>query len=454
MPEKQAEMSRQPQEPSTSDEAGVSDRSFAAYRFVVAGLVVLLSLSFGLSFFAVSPITPLIIDEYGINRSTASLLTSLVFIAQAGLAIPGSMLVGRLGLKRVIAVGWVLASAPLLSFMAESFPLLLALRVSYGLGFGVMFPALGPLLMQWFRPRELPLINGVFIAVASLGVAISTFVVVPMSEVIGWREALSVFGGVSLLGAVCWLVLGRERRGVGEGESHISVAGAWRVLRSRNTLLLAAGDAGAYALYTAALAWLPTFYHQVHAMSLEKAGVLMGLLSLSGVFSLVVASLLSLRVRRRRPFLIVPGILAGFAGFGSFLLADSAAVYVAVVALGFTSWFYLPVLLTIPMELPGADRNRVAPTESWSELRLVQAPCVAAYPALTDALVHSIHPVNEDAYEPLVADNQQTPDHQISLPSVSHFHGVFDDDIDTIRRRERKFIIIQLWIQLLVLKQY
>ena len=338
----------------------MSDRSFTAYRFVVAGLAALLSLSFGLSSFAVSPITPLIIDEYEINRSTASLLTSLVFLVQAGFAIPGSMLVSRLGIKRVIAVGWVLASAPLLSFLAESFPLLLALRVSYGLGFAVMFPALGPLLMQWFRPRELPLVNGVFIGVASLGIAISTFAVVPMSEAIGWRAALSVFGGVSLLGAVCWLVLGREQRGFGEAESHISIAGAWRVLRSRNTLLLAVGDAGAYALYAAALAWLPTFYHEVHAMSLEKAGVLMGLLSLSGVLSLVVASLLSLRVRRRRPFLIVPGILAGFAGFASFLLADSAAVYVAVVALGFTSWFYLPALMTIAMELPGVSPNRVS----------------------------------------------------------------------------------------------
>lgn len=355
-------MSGQPHEPSTSDDAGVSEQSFTAYRFVVLGLLVLLSLSFGLSFFAVSPITPLIIDEYGINRSTASLLTSLVFIAQAGFAIPGSMLVGRIGIKRVITVGWVLGSAPLLSFMVDSFPLLVVLRVCYGLGFAFMFPAMGPLLMQWFRPRELPLVNGVFIAVASLGVAISALVVVPMSDAIGWREALSVFGGISLFGAVCWLVLGRERRGVGESESHISIAGAWRVIRSRNTLLLAAGDAGAYALYTAALAWLPTFYHEVHDMSLERAGSLMGILSLSGVASLLLASALSLRVSRRRPFFMVPGTMVGFAGVATFLLADTDAVYIAVIALGFTSWFYLPVLMTVPMELPGLDPSQVSMT--------------------------------------------------------------------------------------------
>lgn len=353
-------MSLQPQFPSMSGEVGIGDQRLTNYRFVIAGLAALLSLSLGLSLFAVSPITPSIIDEYEINRSTASLLTSLVFLAQAGFAIPSSMLVGRIGLKKLIAVGWVLSSAPLLSFMTESFPVLLALRVVYGLGFAVTFPAVGPLVMQWFRPKELPLVNGIFIAVASLGVTISTFIVVPMSDAMGWKAALSMFGGVSLVGAFCWLILGRARKGAGEGESHLSTKGAWGVLRSRSTVLLAAADAGPYALYAAALAWLPTFYHEVHGVSLAKAGALMGLLSLAGVVSLMLASLLALRVRRRRPFLIVPGILAGFAGFGSFLLADSVAVYVAVVALGFTSWFYLPVLMTIPMELPEANPNRVS----------------------------------------------------------------------------------------------
>ena len=355
-------MSRRAERSSISKETEGSEPGLDPYRFVVAGLAALFGLSFGLSFFSVSPITPLIIDEYEINRTTASLLTSLTFLANAAFAIPGSMLVGRIGVKRVIAIGWLVGSAPLLSFMAESFALLLALRILYGLGFAIMFPALGPLLMQWFRPKELPVVNGLVIAVASLGVTVSTFVVVPMSDAVGWRTALSVLGSVSLLGAVAWMIFGKTRSSLEEGDGQISLTGAWTVLRSRNTMLLAAADAGPYALYTAALAWLPTFYHEVHGMSLERAGTLMGILSLSGLVSLVLASALSLRVSHRRPFLIVPGVLAGFAGISTFLLADSSAIYIAVVALGVTSWFYLPVLMTVPMELPGLDPNRVSVT--------------------------------------------------------------------------------------------
>ena len=75
---------------------------------------------------------------------------------------------------------------------------------------------------------------------------------------------------------------------------------------------------------------------------------------------MIVASLAATRVERRRPFLVIPGIIVGFAGFGTFLLADSAAVYLAVVALGFAAWFYIPTLVTIPMELYPADSSRVA----------------------------------------------------------------------------------------------
>ena len=87
---------------------------------------------------------------------------------------------------------------------------------------------------------------------------------------------------------------------------------------------------------------------------------MIGLLSLAGLISLVLASVLATRAQRRRPFLVVPGILTGFAGLGAFLLADSVAIYIVLVALGFACWFYLPVLFTIPMELFPKDPRRVS----------------------------------------------------------------------------------------------
>ena len=358
------------------------------YRFVIAVLSLMLSVSFGLSFFVISPVTPLIMAEYGINRSTVSLLTGLVLLTQAGLAIPGSMLIGRVPLKRLITLAMILSAAPALSFLADDFSLLLALRIVYGIGSAVLWPATGPLLMRWFPPRERPLINGANLAVASLAIALSTFTAAPLAGVVGWKAVLSLFGAVSLAGAGLWVFWGRVPEQIDRAGNRRSLKDALGMLRSRTTLLIAMADAGPFAQYVALTAWLPTFYFEVHGMSLGKGGAAVGLLSLTGVFAMLLAGMVALRVRSRRPFLIVPGIVVGFAGFGTFLLGGTVVLYPALVLLGFCSWFYLPLLLTIPMEMPGVEPEDVSLV--WAAIMTLGgglsflSPLVVG--ALTDAL--------------------------------------------------------------------
>jgi cyanate permease len=333
----------------------------SGYRYVIAGLIGFLAFSSALSMLAIGPITPLIIADYGIKNSTAGLLTSIIFLVHIPFAIPISMLIGRMGPKMLIFLAGLTGSAPLLSFMAtDSFLLLLALRAVYGLSFLFLIAAVGPLFMQWFPPKELPLVNGGFMLSACLGITTSTFIVVPLSESIGWEVVLSGFGGASLLSTLIWLFLGKAQRIHRDNEARSLIPLVCNVLRARTTLLVAVADAGPLTLLTASLAWLPTLYHEVHEISLTDAGVLTGVLPLAGLVSLALASLLTARTRKRRPFLIIPGTLAGFAGFAVLVLPNSVALYIALAILGVVCWFYLPALFTIPMDMYPNDPRRVS----------------------------------------------------------------------------------------------
>ena len=310
---------------------------------------------------AIGPITPLIIADYGIKNSTAGLLTSIVFLVHIPFAVPISMLIGRMGPKMMIFVAGLMGSAPLLSFMAtDSFPLLLALRAVYGMSFLFLVAAVGPVFMQWFPSKELPLVNGGFMLSACLGITTSTFIAAPLSEAIGWEVVLSGFGGASLLSALTWLSFGKAQIIYRDNETRSLISLVWNVLRARTTLLIAFADAGPLTLLAASAAWLPTLYHQTHEISLTDAGVLTGILPLAGIVGLVVASLLTARTRKRRPFLIIPGILVGFAGLAVLVLPNSAALYVAIAILGVVCWFYLPALFTIPMDMYPNDPRRVS----------------------------------------------------------------------------------------------
>ena len=171
---------------------------------------------------------------------------------------------------------------------------------------------------------------------------------------------MSIFGGVSVLSTVSWLIFGRDGEKVKPNKGKAVLTKILAGIQSRDTLLVTLADLGPLCLVTACFAWLPTFYNETHGFSLAKSGSLMGLMSFSGWISLLLATVLGVRFARRRPFLIIPGIVIGFSGFGSFLLTDSIVFYVAIVMLGFSTWFYLPGLMTIPMDLYPDDPKRIA----------------------------------------------------------------------------------------------
>ena len=333
---------------------------YPRYRFVIGGLILAAHFSVGLNIFVVAPLLPLIKDDFGVSSATASLLIALALLVHAFFGLPGGILVNRFGLKRMYFLSWLMIGLPVLSAVAPNFGTLLLLRLVYGIGFGAMIPATGPLLMQWFRPREITIMNGLDMAALSLGMALSVSVAAPLANAVGWQNTLSVFGGMALLGAVAWGILGRVKSGARAAGAGISLREVLGVLRNRTILLLVAADALVFMQYTALTSWLPTFYNEARGMSLTQAGFVTGLLPFVGVFAVLVGGFLPLRFASKKPFFIVPGFLLGLGGLGSFLIDNSFGIYVSIILLGIGSWSYAPTLLSLPMEIPGATPEKVA----------------------------------------------------------------------------------------------
>jgi len=339
---------------------GSQTHSYQRYRFVIGGLILFAHFSVGINFFVVAPLFPLIIDDFGVSRATVSLLIALALLIHSFFGLPGGILAVRFGLKRMYFLGWLLMGISVLSALAPNFGSLLVLRLAFGIGFGAIIPASGPLLMQWFRPREVTIMNGLDIAALSLGVALSVSVAAPLANTIGWQNTLSVFGGIALFGAVLWGILGKvtaDARNTGKG---ISLKEVGSVLRNRTIQILVVADALVFMQYTALTSWLPTFYNEIRGMSLTEAGFITGLLPFVGVFAVLVGGFLPLRFESKKPFFIVPGFLLALGGLGSFLIDSTFGIYVSIILLGIGSWSYAPTLLSLPIELPDMTPEKVA----------------------------------------------------------------------------------------------
>ena len=334
--------------------------SDSPYRFVIGGLILLANMGLALNLFASAPLFPLIIEDYSINRSTVGLLITLALLVIACTGLPGGIIVSRMGVRRAFTAGWWLVGLMALSGVAPNFATLLVLRLAYGLGAALIVAASGPLIMRWFRPKETLVMNGLNMGVFSLGIALSVFTAAPLADAVGWANALSIFGAVGVTGAIAWAWLGRPVGDTNPPVPMLSRRELWGVLSSRAVILLVAADAGVFIQYTALTTWLPSFFNEVRGLSLTQAGFVTGLLPFVGVFAVLLGVFLPFRVGFKRIFFLAPGIMIVLGGPGAFLFDDLAWIYLSVLLLGIGSWLYQPMLMSMPMRLPGYTPEKVA----------------------------------------------------------------------------------------------
>ena len=335
------------------------------YRFVIGGLSMWAQFTPGLLQMSLAPLLPRIIDEYGITHAAAGLLIGVVTIVQSLGSIPAGIAGGRLGVWRTFSISWLLMGLVVLSALAPGFYTLLALRIALGVGMAAILPATGPLMMQWFRAKERPVLSGLNQASLALGITVALFTAVPLADVMGWQNVLSLYGAVGLAGALAWIVWGRTREEAGSAAEPL----AWReigsLLASPPILWIGLAHGGILGQQFALVTWLPTFYQETRDMSESQAGFTTGLIPFMVTAGLLLGGFLPLKLSNKRLFLIVPGVMVALGGLGSYLIDHTAVTYVALVLLGLGGGLYAPTLMVLPMEFPGTSPQKVAIVWGW-----------------------------------------------------------------------------------------
>ena len=227
------------------------------------------------------------------------------------------------------------------------------------------FPIAGGLVMQWFSGKEIPLINGLNMSITSMGNTIALFTAVLIANAFGWKAPLTVYGIAAFVFALAWLVLGREHRehtNTPEAEDAPLPISIGALLKQRTTLLLGLTVSGPFILFMAISSWLPAYYNEVFGMPLSQAGSITGLFPLFGIVGCILGGLLPMRTGLRKPFLVIPGILLGFAALATFLVNNLVVIYISIALFGICQLISMPVIFTICMELPGTTPQVAALT--------------------------------------------------------------------------------------------
>lgn len=227
---------------------------------------------------------PLIKDQLALSNTQIGLLMSAFFWTY----VPGHVLAGslieRLGAARTLTLALLVWSlATLLTGLAGGFAVLLALRLTLGLGESAGIPAVSKLLAGALPPERLGAANGLVGGGLMLGNGVGALLGGLLVAALGWHALFFVFGALSLAWLMPWLVLTR-----GSGPQIIPPAplapapSYAAMLARRETWGAVLGMFTSNYPYFIVLSWLPLYLVKQQGYSLQAMAWLAGGIYLTG----------------------------------------------------------------------------------------------------------------------------------------------------------------------------
>jgi CP family cyanate transporter-like MFS transporter len=328
-------------------------------RLAVAMLAATLVAAFNLriALVGIGPVIEDIRADTGASSAVAGLLTALPILCMGVFAFAGRPLVVRFGARRLIAGCLVVigAGTVLRAVMPSGLTLILA-TVPIGVGIALAGVALPPVVKDRF-PTRAGLVTGAYVASMTLGAAIFSFLVVPLSDALGgWREAFAASAVTAAVAVPVWLLADR-------GGAEATAPPRLGAPPGMRLLLLLGLLFGLQAIpFSSMISWVAAIYRDA-GWEAGHAAVTTGLILLIGVPAAAMVPGLS-DGRDRRLWILGAALLAA-AGVLGVALAPTAAPVVWLALFGLGNGAMFPLVLTLPVDF-GHGPEEVARLSVWT----------------------------------------------------------------------------------------
>lgn len=126
-----------------------------AYGWVVTIVVWLTGISMPLNMLKVSILAPVIMEAFSVDTDAMSWVIATFYIMGMILALPGAVVVDRIGKKATFVLSLVCALiGGALGYIAQDIGLFIVSRIIEGIGFGLVTTAAVPAISAWFAPEH------------------------------------------------------------------------------------------------------------------------------------------------------------------------------------------------------------------------------------------------------------------------------------------------------------
>jgi MFS transporter, CP family, cyanate transporter len=303
---------------------------------------------------AVPPVLPLIRDELRMSETEVGVLIGLPIITWAFAAVPGSLLIARLGATLTLSIGlvvtWLAATA---RGAAPDVWLLYLATLLMGFGIAIMQPAVPTLVREWL-PNRIGLgiavsTNGMLVAVMVTS-ALTIAVVLPLVGQ-SWRLELVLWAGPVLVTALIFFALAPRSRPPAGGDGRLAPHW-WPDWKDPLIWLLGITFGLNNGLFYGANAFLPDYLAAIGRSDLT--GAALGWMNSSQLIASMVLLVTAEHVQRRAwPYFVFGP--ATFASVLGIVATDGLGIVIAAALVGFSLAVTFVVTLALPALLSRSD---------------------------------------------------------------------------------------------------
>ena len=338
------------------------------YSYYVFALLFLLYMFDYIDRMVIVSLFPYLKADWALSDTQCGLLVSTVYWSIVLLSFPISVVIDRWSRRKsigIMAVVWSLATAA--CAFTRSFGQLFFVRTIVGAGEAGYAPGGTATFAAIFPAKHRSMVMGLWTAALPLGSAIGIVAGGLIAERFGWRHAFGIVAAPGLVIAVLFFFVRdyktvelkqavRFHRGKEVREQMDRMTIVRQFTRTPSLILTYLAFAGNMFLTAAYLSWLPTYFHRVEHLGMEKAAMKGSLVMMLAIVGFPLGGYLADRwhegsIRARLYFPAITSALTAVIFFVGFYWLEGTAQYVLVLVGGITAAAFSPSAISVTQDV-------------------------------------------------------------------------------------------------------
>jgi cyanate permease len=332
-----------------------SGANYKWYVLILAALT--FTFAFAMQQICMSVLFSEIAADLGLNLVEIGVVWGVPALAAIFIVFFGGLLADRYGAKRVIGVACLVAGlAGAARGITGDFASLVLVTFFFGLSTWVIPASVFKTTAGWFSRRQLVVANGVVSTGMAFGFTVGAMISATiMSPLLGgWQNVMFLYGGVSIIIGLLWLLVVREPEQLGSAGAKGGVPlrqSISHVFPIKNIWLIGLTMLGYVGCTQGLIGYLPTYLRDTGWTIASADGTLAAFNGVSTLGAIPLA-LLAERLGLRKVILF-PVLLITVAGVALLPLVSGAMVCVLMIMMGVARDGFMAVCLTMSTETRG-----------------------------------------------------------------------------------------------------